>query len=183
MVGMVLAVIMLANLAVQCFLLNQYILSLRYSPSPYVGLAGCFITSANQMLWGNLASYFVVQALVLTLMVISAFRFYNQGYSTKLTFVIHRDGIVFYVFLLLLTGANIALTLAAPFEFRTLLVPIEGILYSALTTRILLNIRSVGSCGHETELHTSYIDARLDRTPLGVESLQDDILYSRASTR
>jgi len=73
--------------------------------------------------------------------------------------IIHRDGILFYIILLGITTVTVGIGFS-PLIVNAdtmMLTPLEGVLYSVLTTRIALNIRQVGAHpnGAQTELHAS----------------------------
>jgi len=94
----------------------------------------------------------------------------------ELSRIIHRDGILFYVVLLGITAANVGFgssgigsiensNIASNVEFSTastttvLLTPLEGVLYSVLTSRIVFNIRDRDNqSGLHTELHTCHLE-------------------------
>jgi len=73
-VGMVLVVTMMAHFAIQCFLQSKTIRSMKFSPPPYTEFGGCHVTATSRSLWGQFASLFVVETVVLSLVAISAFR-------------------------------------------------------------------------------------------------------------
>jgi len=74
-IGIGLAVLTLGNLGLQCFLMNKYVASVKYSTPPFPGYRGCFPTfTGTNTLWGNYALIIAVEASVFTLMMINAFR-------------------------------------------------------------------------------------------------------------
>jgi len=48
-------------------------------------------------------------SIILTLMIISAFKLYRVGFSGGLSEIIHRDGILFYIILIGITTANVGI--------------------------------------------------------------------------
>jgi len=165
-VGIGLAALMLANLVVQCIMANIFIKSTKYAPPPYPGFMGCFVTDSNRILWANYASFTVVEAIILAFMATSALRSYRQGNHGELSNVVHRDAILFYVYLLCITAANMAVVITTPPDIMTMLTPLGNILYSVFTTRIVLNIQDVGNRGQQTELHTVYHEVDGSTLPL-----------------
>jgi len=155
-VGVSLAALTIANLVVQCIMANSFVNSLEYAPPPYPGFRGCFVTKDSRILWASCASLAAVEAIVLAFIAISAFRTYKQNNKNKFSYVIYRDGIMFYVYLLCITVANGGILIAAPIGLTVLLAPLEDVLYSVFTARIILNIRGVADHGTQTELHTTY---------------------------
>jgi len=159
MIGIILALLSLANLAAQCFTTTRFIRSVNYSPPPYPGFRGCYITTTLKIIWANYVSLTIVEAIVLVLMAISAVRSYRMGWTSELSHVVHRDGIMFYIYLLCISVTNVATMMTVPYEFKLtpLLFPLEDVLYSVFASRIILTIRDVGNRNvMETELHTSY---------------------------
>jgi len=184
-VGAVLAAVTVGNIVAQCILVVRFINSMQYAPTPYPGFQGCFLTGVSRILAANYASLTGLQAIVLGLMGLSAFRSYRVGHTNELSLVIHRDGILFYVYLLLITAANVVVITVSSLETMTMLSSLEDVLYSVLTARIVLNIRDVGRRGQETELHTGYGESRTQTMPLrflpGDEYPQDRTTWSENS--
>jgi len=69
-------------------------------PSPYPGFRGCFFSGTVKYLVQSIMTLVVMDAVVLILMMISAYRSYKCGNSPELSNVIHRDAILFYFFML-----------------------------------------------------------------------------------
>jgi len=162
---------MLANLITQCvFTIYSTINMSYYFQDPmYPGFRGCNFGELGLKFGGaylpdSYISLTGVETIVLILMIISAIRLYRHGYTSELSQMIHRDGIFFYVILLAITIGNIVISF---FHQRlngtvntAMLTPLEEVLYSVLTCRIVMNIRDAGSRstsnGAQTELHTTY---------------------------
>jgi len=153
---------------VQCIFLKNYTDSLQYAPPPYPGFRGCFVTKANDVLWANYTATAVVEAVVLGLMVTSAFQSYRRGNNSELLHIVHRDGIQFDLYLLCISVGNVLIMRALPFEDTVLLPFLQSMIYPVLTARIVLNIRDVGNLqGVHTELHTVYQPTMVFAVPLG----------------
>jgi len=159
-----LASIMFGNRVVQCVftgLLTRHMIGYITEPM-YPGFRGCNV--GNVSVSGIKLPYTYlgltcVEAVILTLMIISGFKLYRMEALAGLSEIVHRDGILFYIILLGITTANVVIGFSPLLvNLNTLmLTPLEGVLYSVLTTRIVLNIRQVGAHpnGAQTELHTS----------------------------
>jgi len=158
-VGVGLTVIMITHLVLQCVLATSFVHSLQLSPSPFPGYRGCYLTQAANTLWKNYTVAIVVKAVVLAPIVISALRSYRQGTIGELSRVIHRDGVLSYIYIICISVGNLVTTLNLPINMMPLLIPLFDALYALLTARVVLNIRLVSSRGVETELRTSYIDS------------------------
>jgi len=178
-VGVVLAVLMVANMAVQCYFAYQSGLFLGgwFLDPMYPGFRGCYaglLSVGRADLPDNYVALTILEGIVLVLMLISAFRLYRAGAMGELSRITHRDGILFYVILLGITAANVGigytrsgiafnaskgsfLQFSLTGATTILLTPLEGVLYSVLTTRIVLNIRDWDNqSGLNTELHTCH---------------------------
>jgi len=140
----------------------KYQKSLKFSPPPYAGYRGCFAITASDVLRVDFIVVAVVDFVVLFLMAVSAFRTYQRGSSSELVKVIHRDGLLFYIYLLGSTLVNVIIMSVLPVDLQQLVTPICCSLYSVLTTRIVLNIRQAARWSPgaaSTELH-EYNDPR-----------------------
>jgi len=152
-VGIVLGILTVVNAVSQFVVLLMFTRSLRYGelePNLYPVIAGCDVTmspTSNTIVIYPLV-FCVVEAVVLTLMVISAVQSYRRGNKSKLSMVIHRDAILFYVLTL-----GIPLLFLLPIRRLFLWTPMALALYSTLAVRMILNMRRVGTRGMETELH------------------------------
>jgi len=156
LVGILLAVSILTGFIPLCILLNKFLQSMEYGHAPYPGFRGCFITRSNRMLWGVYATTTATQSIFLVLVAISAFKSYRLGHVGRFSLIVYRDGIMFYVYLLCISAANVAAIIVLPPSLALLLTPFEYLLYSVLTIRIILNIREVASEGMQTEMHSIY---------------------------
>jgi len=152
-----LSVMMLSFFIVQCVILAKLNDSFVIEPAPFDGYRGCFITGAGGLLAYNYIIVLVIDAVLFALVAASALRAYQLGDAGKLTGVVHRDGIMFYVYLLVLSITNIVIINTLPGDLWEILGLTESILYSVFTSRIILNIREVAhptSVSNDTELHT-----------------------------
>jgi len=115
-IGIGLTVVMLTFLIVHIILVYKFIQPMEYSPPLYSGFRGCFVTKAPTDLWANFTSVFIVEFIDFVLMVVSAFNSCSSVSDSsslysfllaidrhgagELSHVIHRDGILFYIYLL-----------------------------------------------------------------------------------
>jgi len=141
-VGIGLILLMVGAFISECYYLHIMTSSIIIAPRPFPEYVGCFRFASNGQLlfWICFVVLSVVEFAVLLLMAISAFRSYKSGNSSELSNVIHRDGIMFYVYLLALTVTNVV---AIRVLHHDMLILPQTVLYSILTTRIILNIRRV----------------------------------------
>jgi len=143
-VGITLAAVMCGVIILECICSNRFTESLQIQNPPYPGYRGCFVTSASRVLLVDFIALTVLELIVLALMGASAWRSYYLGDAYELSNVIHSDGILYYVYLLCVSVANIFVMVLLPTDLQILLAPLQGVLYSILTCRICINIRRVG---------------------------------------
>jgi len=157
-IGFLLSAVICALVIVSCISVGKTFKLIKYIPPPYPGYKGCFamIDGTQKLLWESYLTLTIFQAIVLALLLISAFRTYRRGDDGKLSYVIHRDGIMFYVYLFCISAATMFLTFASSASIAALLVSHVNALYTVFTTRIILNIRDEGNQGLQTEVHTDY---------------------------
>jgi len=160
-IGIVLAILIVGCFILECVFSYRYSKSLKFEPPPYVGFRGCSPGSedTDRDLLIVILAVGMTEIVVLGLMMISAYRLYRSGDRNELSNIIHRDGVLFYIYLLCVTLANIVfLTNQLP-DLYAMLIPILGVLYSVFATRIVIDIRSMGRRGTGesiTELHHVY---------------------------
>jgi len=180
-IGIVLTIVMATFLVVQSILVNRYVKSMEYPPIPYSQFRGCFVKKAPSDLWANFVLITIVDIIVLVPMVVSAWRSYQGGASSGLSNIVHRDGILFYIYLLCFSVVNLTITIAWPIDISPVLTSLQNTLYAVLTTRIVLNIREeVGNSGLQTELHTNHGSTPVLALPLRQICGRDDIDWSRS---
>jgi len=117
----------------------------------------------------------VSSAIILALMGYSAFRLYRLGNNNELSHVVHRDGVLFYFYLLCLVATSMIVKIAAPLDMRFLIDPFVDSLYPVFVARIVLNIRQAANEGLLTELHTGYQESVISfAVPLQVVTFVSD---------
>jgi len=172
--GVGLGALLLGILIFSCIRTSKFFTTVEYAPPLYPGYRGCFITKASgEILWPDYVYTTVVEATVLILMAVSAFRSYRNGKSSELSHVVHRDGIMFYVFLLCITATSMTMKIVATSDMKFMIDPLMNAMYPVLVARIVFNIRTVGSSGQLIELHTGYHESLAVAMPLQVMFVGD----------
>jgi len=156
-VGLLLGLLQLCNLVVACFSAQRYLHSTEFRSAPYPGFRGCFVKGSGSPIYANFLFLTCLEAVVLCIMIGCAVRAYRLGLVGEFSNVVYRDAIYFYVFLMVVAIANIVVILHLPPSFWTLLQPLQCVLHSVFTSRILINIRMADDRNRKqtTELHTS----------------------------
>ncbi|KAF7430166.1 hypothetical protein PC9H_005866 [Pleurotus ostreatus] len=88
--------------------------SLQFDPAPYPSFVGCNLVAANQILFVSWALLMVYQAGILILMAYRGYIGYCSGGNTALFTAVYRDGILYYLYLFVLSLINIAVIKAFP---------------------------------------------------------------------
>jgi len=186
-IGAGLALLMVAFLVSECVLLTRNMRMMEYSLPPYPVFTGCFLTKAPNDMWVSYIPAAIIQFTVFILMAISACMSYRGGLDGELSHIIHRDGVLFYIYLILFTVTSFIITTALPVNIMFLLTPLQNTFYAVLTSRMVLNIREVSRQGLQTELHTGVQESLVfARRPLSVhhsdELHEDGVTSFRSST-
>jgi len=157
-IGVILALVLIASWIAEIIVSVQFVRSLKFAAAPYPQFKGCFTVGGSKIAVADWITLCVVESILLVLIATSAFRAYRSGERNKLLHVIHRDGIMSYVYLLCLTVGNVVIIFTTSNVFLGVLSSLEDVLYSVLTAQIMFNIRTVGQDaevrGNEIELHT-----------------------------
>ncbi|KAL5521993.1 hypothetical protein ACEPAF_1849 [Sanghuangporus sanghuang] len=147
--------------------LGIFLDSLRYGPLPIaVPGSGCHVISGSPIVFVCWALLMIFEAAILTLMIIKAVkncRTGNDVFDTEAdkrflhastdrthrnSFVfkaVFRDGSIFYLYLFVLSTANVIVILTSSADLINLLSVIERVIHSVLTARIILNLRKLGT--------------------------------------
>jgi len=157
-IGCALALLMTGANVVDWYFIAGYIKSVKFAPPPYESYRGCYVVEISNAPYIAFCALAVLDAIVLSLMAYSAMTSYRFGDNLRLSNIIHRDGILFYVYLLGITAASATVTRFASKLFVLLLLPLQDTIYSVLTTRVILNIREAARRDVSTELHFTYQD-------------------------
>jgi len=143
-IGSFLAVCVSVHITLNAIIIKRYLDGMIVADGPYRGYRGCFILNDSNILYISFISLAIMEATIVILMGISAWKSYRVDDRNQLSHVIHRDGILFYVYLMILALANLVIILVLPLDFEWVLAPLQSVLYSVFTCRIILNIRGAG---------------------------------------
>jgi len=162
MVGITLGGLSVGFLGFSGIMTSRFLATIEYAPPPFPGYGGCFIIKADtEGLWPIYVFMTVSSATVLALMGLSAFVSPHLGNSNQLAHVVHRDGILFYFYLLVLIASAMSVKIAAPDDMKFLMDPLVNSLYPIFIVRIVLNIRQTANRGLQTEIHTGYHESSI----------------------
>jgi len=113
------------------------------SPAPII-LPGCFLVQANRLIWLDFFVLTLFETLILGLTLYKIIRDWKDR-GSDLAGIIYRDGIAFYVFLLVITIVTMITLNVVPDALALSLTHIHRVLHATLTGRIILNLRAASS--------------------------------------
>ncbi|KAJ3776015.1 hypothetical protein FB446DRAFT_348522 [Lentinula raphanica] len=123
--------------------LNQFLQSLIFIPSPIPQVSGCAYLGGQKIFyicWVFLAVY---EVGMLILMFIPGFRLFYLGHGSGLTKIVYRDGIIYYIFLVIWSAINAVASISlSGTSLETVLSTYQRVMHTVLTSRAILHIRS-----------------------------------------
>ncbi|KAH9477971.1 hypothetical protein JR316_0010204 [Psilocybe cubensis] len=120
----------------------------KYTSAPYPGFVGCLTINAKavhlEYVWAALLVY---DALSLVFVVIPGLQLYRHGIMghSRLSNVVFRDGVIYYITLFIFSLLNIIFTVSLPVATRSSLATMGRTLHSTLASRVLLHMRDTVS--------------------------------------
>ncbi|KAH8801220.1 hypothetical protein DL96DRAFT_1635636 [Flagelloscypha sp. PMI_526] len=138
---------------VYCGVANQGVIqSIAWGGPELPGIPGCSILSADNLrgrIAGNYVGIVALETVILILTCIRAFCSTGAGHGLSggslLFQIIHRDGLVFYFFILGTSVVNLVVLFTAPLQYFAVLIIFQRTMHSVATGRILLHIRQVAA--------------------------------------
>ncbi|KAL5480477.1 hypothetical protein ACEPAI_1747 [Sanghuangporus weigelae] len=126
--------------------LGIFLDSLRYGPLPItVPGSGCHVVSGSPIVFVSWALLMIFEAAILILMIIKSVKNYRNHRNSFVFKAVFRDGSIFYLYLFVLSMANVIVILTSSADLINLLSVIERVIHSVLTARIILNLRKLGT--------------------------------------
>ncbi|KAF8532562.1 hypothetical protein JB92DRAFT_2841171 [Gautieria morchelliformis] len=161
---------------------------IKFDPSPYPHLQTCWKT--NNPLSSLYFDYIIVvisESVILGLTIYKVWQILRtiQNHISSLVVTLYRDGVVYYIYLITVSLANILVLAKMPPPQPTLIL-MQLVLHAILTARILLNLREAANKDHaDLATRTSDPDQRewrrkdtaLSSVILGVETWFRDEPY------
>ncbi|EDQ98732.1 uncharacterized protein LACBIDRAFT_296795 [Laccaria bicolor S238N-H82] len=161
----------------EIYVMRIFLRDLQFSTKPYPKFVGCFLTSANHILYLDWVVFMIYDAIILVLMIIPGMASYRRGGSVDLHHVIYRDGIIMYIYLFALSIVNVVVVRALYTEYFAVIssyvyvLPlrakclikssVERVLHSLLTSRVVLHIREYAK-RHRSSCSDGLTDLHVD---------------------
>ncbi|KAF7777609.1 hypothetical protein Agabi119p4_3681 [Agaricus bisporus var. burnettii] len=131
--------------ALVIYSLTSFILLLR--PLQYFTLlpfGGCLTDTHGATFWKEFACLLIYDAIMLASMAYPTIKIYRLPYQSELVRHVHVEGVIFYVYLLLLDILCLVMQLAFPDDIFLFTMP-SCMIRSILAGRVVLNIRELGA--------------------------------------
>ncbi|TFK33421.1 hypothetical protein BDQ12DRAFT_691078 [Crucibulum laeve] len=124
--------------------LSIFLRSMTFTILTYPFFTGCLNDGGNSILYVVWILLMVYDTVNLTLMTISAVKNRQPCSTTALTTTVYRDGIVYYLYLFVLSLLNVVLILKLPPDYVNLLSMFKRTMHSVFSCRAILHIREQG---------------------------------------
>ncbi|KAF4613818.1 hypothetical protein D9613_008070 [Agrocybe pediades] len=90
-----------------------FLSDLEFAPSPLNPYIGCYATRTNPIIFMSWVLLLFYDAVMFVLMAIPAFKAFRSGGRSRLLTVVYRDGVLYYLYLFVISLVNILVTLLA----------------------------------------------------------------------
>lgn len=139
-IGLILGIGIVICTMIGIVTISLFLTSLVFGPLPSPEIPGCLLKQGSDIVFVNFVILLIWEFLVV---VLTAYRGIKslRGSRAPLVQTLYRDGIFFFVCLLVLSTANIVVLIVAPLEYLDLLDTLTRCLHSIICCRVLLNLR------------------------------------------
>uniref|UniRef100_A0A0W0FSL9 DUF6533 domain-containing protein n=1 Tax=Moniliophthora roreri TaxID=221103 RepID=A0A0W0FSL9_MONRR len=150
------------------------------SPIPHLDDVGCFVIAADSYSWICWVLLMVYEAGQSSHSDGNLLR-EEPGGRSALSKIVYRDGILYFVYLFGLSLTNVVVILTAPGILIDLLGPLERVMYSVLTSRVILHIREHADSRRQAEEVVALYPSQppLVSSALYTQQLQEGVLVSQ----
>ncbi|THH18065.1 hypothetical protein EW146_g2864 [Bondarzewia mesenterica] len=107
-------------------------------------LCGISIAEASPIFNYRYSPHLIRITVILALTLVKGIPQYRQS-NSPLIISLYRDGIMYYIYLFVLSVINVTVLLTAPREYANLLSLLQRVLHSVLSSRILLHLRQAAN--------------------------------------
>lgn len=118
-----------------------YLKLTTHGPSPAPDFFGCFIIKTTPILSIAYILLMLYDAFLLSLMVSRALYIFRLGRKTRLTVVIFSDGIIYFIYIFVISLVNVLFIVRLPDSLHTLMMMFARSMHSVLACRVVLHIR------------------------------------------
>ncbi|KAF8493323.1 hypothetical protein JB92DRAFT_2999308 [Gautieria morchelliformis] len=137
-----------------CTFIALGVRQIQFAPNPIPGSRGCWLTEdIGQIIFVDFILVFIFELTMLAFVVYKGRQHLRQSHS-NLVSTLYRDGILFYVYLIVFSLLNMVNLLTGPTPGPSFIL-MQRVLHSVLTKRMLLNLRSLVSPGSASRTQSS----------------------------
>lgn len=104
-------------------------------------LRGCFITASSRMITIPWLILIAFDSVIVVLTMIKGVQHFKTGTSGLIT-TLYRDGILYFIYILVIYLANILVVYLSPPEYTALLSELQRVLQAIFSCRIILHLRA-----------------------------------------
>lgn len=105
-------------------------------------LRGCFVTASTRLVTVPWIAYTVFDFVIVVLTMIKGLQ-HLKHVSSGFIVSLYRDGLLYFVYLFVISLGNILVLYLAPAEYTILLAELQRVFYTILSCRIILHLRAV----------------------------------------
>ncbi|KAF9260180.1 hypothetical protein L218DRAFT_962804 [Marasmius fiardii PR-910] len=169
---------------VPCYVLfAEFLSATKFAILPLPDFRGCFIAGGSHILYLCWVLMMVYDTGTLVMILIPGVAAYRRGGRSELVKTVYQDGVIYYVFLFLISTINVIVILTLPPDLVHLLSSFERVLHSILTSRAVLHIRQVAldhsPYGHHQSIsQLQFADLRSDPYDRGREGHRMSSFYT-----
>ncbi|KDR78705.1 hypothetical protein GALMADRAFT_244210 [Galerina marginata CBS 339.88] len=125
-------------------IIGIFLQSLKFDPNPLTPYLGCLATYTSSIIFSSWVLLLVYDAVMFILMLIPAFKAFRAGGTSRLMTVVLRDGVLYYLYLFIISLINILITLTFPVALLLVISLMSRVLHAILACRVVLEIHSLG---------------------------------------
>ncbi|KIM39322.1 hypothetical protein M413DRAFT_447260 [Hebeloma cylindrosporum] len=117
-----------------------FVQSLKFDPNPRTPYVGCYATQGDPIIFISWILLLFYDTVMLVLMAIPAARSYRTRGRSRLLNVVYRDGVMYYLYLFVVSLANIIVTLIFPPDLILVISFLSRMIHALLACRVVLHI-------------------------------------------
>jgi len=138
--AILLALICVAVAAPVFWIEFAFLTSVEFVTSPQSG-SSCIVLSGDPIIAVNFIFVIAFETFVLILTLIKGVQHHRLTNEGGFLYVLCRDGILFYVYLLGFSVINLIVVFTAPRDSAVMLAILQRVLHSCVSSRVLINLR------------------------------------------
>jgi len=144
-----------------------YSKSTVFATYPYTATPGCLTVKGSSILGFELVIVIIIETFLLILTLIKAMKHYRElrllSSTHRFSDVPYRDAILFYVYLLGVSLANLIVAITSPNDPAHAVATPQRVSHSILSARVLINLREAHAASMRGSMTTTDDNIQLDR--------------------